>query len=238
MNLSEAQHELAHYPTFDAFFTRELKPGSRPIDSTVSLVSPADGQLTSFGSFTDGKLIQAKGVFYPVTLFLNTHPQPLSVPKRGAESVDFTSGSVATIYLSPKDCHRVFSPADGEVVSITIIPGALVPVREPYVSTVPELFGRNERMVIMMKTSQGRLAVVMVGALNVGTMTTPLSPKMVTHQWGQKTRTISFESPKKVSKGDLLGIFHMGSTVVLVSDYELKFLAKSGSIMMGSPLAS
>ena len=141
MNLAEAQHELPHYPTFDAFFTRELKHGSRPIDSTVSLVSPADGQLTSFGSFTDGKLIQAKGVFYPVGLFL------------GAESVDFTSGSVATIYLSPKDCHRVFSPADGEVESITIIPGALVPVREPYVSTVPELFGRNERMVIMMKTT-------------------------------------------------------------------------------------
>ena len=210
MNLAEAELPLDEYPSFNAFFTRQLKAGVRPIDSTATVVSPADGVLSSFGEFTDGQLIQAKGVYYPADLFLGGNV--------------IRHGSMATIYLSPKDCHRVMSPVDGVLESITIIPGALVPVREPYVSTVPELFGRNERMVMMVTTDTGRVAVVMVGALNVGTMTTPFDENLVTHRWGEGERSRVFSPGKPIKKGDLLGIFHMGSTVVMVADYRWEFL--------------
>jgi len=222
IDLSEAKiQELTAFSTFDALFTRELKAGIRPIADT-HLVSPADGRLTMAGNVVDGKLIQAKGIYYPVTPFLRQ-----SLP---------STGSFATIYLSPKDCHRVMSPVDGELLSIAVVPGALVPVREPYVSCVPNLFGLNERLVFMIKTSKGLLSVVMVGALNVGTMTTPFSPLLKTHRWGDGFKRVSFSKAKKIKKGDLLGIFHLGSTVVLVSDFKIAFSHPSGPIQIGEAL--
>lgn len=209
IDMTEAQEPLAHYRTIEEVFTRRLRPGARPISGAVS--APSDGMLTLSQDVDGGCLLQAKGLTYSVNELLTgcSSRSPRDEPSRAL-----------TIYLSPRDYHRVHAPLAGRVTDITYLPGDLWPVNNTFVSLVPRLFVRNERLVLRMELNGGgAVYVVMVGALNVGRMATPFMPDFVTNssRWS-KPSSITLDAP--VEQGDELGMFMLGSTVVMVFNRE------------------
>ena len=166
VNLNEVEKPLKSYRSFDAFFTRDLKAGARKSESSPGLLSsPVDGVLLESGPISNKQLLQAKGVPYTLDELC-----PLT------DTTIFEEGSFATIYLSPKDCHNIYAPYDGLLTDITHIPGKLYPVREPYISHFKNLYTKNERLNLYFDTDLGKMSVILIGAFNVGTMTTPLDP--------------------------------------------------------------
>ncbi|MFW5878597.1 MAG: archaetidylserine decarboxylase [Myxococcota bacterium] len=202
----EAELPLEEYETFAAFFARRLRPGLRPIEpDPSSLVSPCDGAVGAMGRVERGTLLQAKGRPYGLASFLGDEK---------AASV-YEGGRFLTIYLAPFDYHRVHFPADGQVVESRHIPGTLWPVTPTAVDRVEDLFAVNERLVTHMRTAAGPLAVVMVGATCVGRIRM-LYDEGVTNA-GRSLGRREYEPGIEVRKGDELGVFEMGSTVVLLS---------------------
>ena len=208
VNAEEAERPLDQYETFAAFFTRKLKAGIRPIDPDPrAVVSPVDGAVSQIGYAESGMIVQAKGVTYPVAKLLGD--------EEAAKAFD--GGAFATLYLSPRDYHRIHFPVAGEIEGYSYIPGAFWPVNPASVRGVPNLFALNERLTTYLRTpSAGRVAVVAVGATNVARIRASYDDLGVTHQ-GAAAKTHRYPAPlKSIQKGDELGVFEMGSTVILL----------------------
>lgn len=206
VNLQEALYtDIAQYPTFNAFFIRKLHPAARKIDdSTNSIVSPADGIVTQFGEIRENTLLQAKSFYFDLeSLFGGSKENAFA----------FTNGTFATFYLAPKDYHRVHIPLAGKLVQTIFIPGSLFAVNPITSQHVPQLYVRNERLVTCFSTDIGRVAVIFIGAMIVSSIQTTWvsqpyqSPKILAHD---------FTEGPRFKKGDELGFFKMGSTVILL----------------------
>ena len=196
------------FATFNDFFIRELKDGARPIDPDPnSIVSPADGTLSQSGTLRGNRLLQAKGIDY-------TLEELLAADLDNAR--EFDGGEFATIYLAPYNYHRVHAPAAGELVAAHYVPGDLFSVNSRTAAHVPGLFSRNERVNLHFRTAFGPMVVVLVGALNVGSISTPWSGEMRPRKSGVVERIDISTAPRDVARGDLLGWFNMGSTVIVL----------------------
>lgn len=212
IDLREVELPIADYPSIDAFFTRRLKPGSRPIDATPgSVVSPADGRVVAVGPVTRAGRIQAKNVDFDVATLL-------AAPEFAER---FHGGSYATIYLSPRDYHRVHTPAEGTVQGWRHVPGTLYPVNKASSEREPALFARNERVVTFLEGDPGFFAVVMVAAIGVGHITLSYDPEAATHAHGVgdaavRVKTYQDGGGPRLGKGEELGIFHLGSTAIIL----------------------
>jgi phosphatidylserine decarboxylase len=201
----EAELPLSAYPTLNAFFARGLKPGLRPV-APDALVSPVDGAVGASGIVANDMLLQAKGRNYSLAALVGD--QAL------ARRLD--GGSFATLYLAPKDYHRVHVPVDGSITAATYIPGELWPVNVHAVTHVADLFAVNERIVVTIETaSGGTVAAVFVGATIVG-MTRVAFDDLHTNARRREVQRRSYEPPISVLAGGPLGHFEFGSTVILV----------------------
>lgn len=223
VDISEFVVPDAGFPTFDAFFTRRLKPGTRPLDvDPQALLSPSDGLIADLGPVDEGCTLRVKGRPYTVGELLGDER---------AASV-YAGGSFAVVYLSPRDYHRVHAPVAGGVRSLRHVPGTLFPVNEIGLAHVPRLFARNERVVVEQHSAlHGAVATVMVGAIGVGRITLAFDDELVTNSarrfaervWGER------EAPK-LDRGAELGAFHLGSTVILFTSPAagLSFVRRAG----------
>ncbi len=225
INMAEALHPLSTYRTLEELFTRRLKPAARPVSGAVC--APCDGMLTLSQPVKNDSVLQAKGLSYSVSELLGG----------GA----FVPARAVTTYLSPSDYHRVHSPVSGELVNIRYFPGDLWPVNDLFVRLIPQLFVKNERLVLRINMHGGGVVhVVMIGALNVGRMSTPFLPDFVTNACrNRKPQAVDLSAP--VNQGDEIGIFMLGSTVVLVFDEiansRLRFTAPGQRLTTGEPIA-
>ncbi|MGA8891757.1 MAG: archaetidylserine decarboxylase [Anaeromyxobacteraceae bacterium] len=206
IDLSECG-ELSGYRTFGEFFARPLRPGLRPVapgDEVV--VSPVDAVVSEAGLSRAGKLVQAKGIDYTVAALVGDE-------RVGAR---LAGGSYATLYLSPRDYHRIHFPLGGRVLGWRYVPGKLWPVNPASVRTVPGLFTVNERLVTLLDSPLGLVAVVAVGATVVGRVRASYDPAVpVTNLAGGGAQARDYATPIPVEKGQELGAFEMGSTVIL-----------------------
>ncbi len=231
INVDEAEKPLDDYAGFDEFFTRRLRAGLRPIaDGPAEVVSPADGTVVECGLATAGKLIQAKGDFFELGELLGDE----------TSASRLEGGAYLITYLSPKDYHRVHAPVGGRVVGWRHIPGTLFSVGAKSVLSEPGLFIRNERFVTFIEMEGGGLcAVVMVAAIGVGHVTVSYDPEVATHRpqfLRAAVRHRSYDQPKPIRRGEELGIFHLGSTTIVVFEpgrVDLESLAAGDSVKMG-----
>ena len=185
---------------------RELRPGIHTIsDDPDVVVSPVDGRILNFGSVSDGTIDQIKGRSYRLDELLDS----------AAEAARFADGFYVTIYLSPRDYHRIHCPETGRITGYRYVPGRLYPVNSMGVGNIERLFAVNERLITYVDSALGKLAVVKVGATNVGKISASYHP--IQTNVGRKTAyDEKFRKPLKIGRGDELGQFHLGSTVVLV----------------------
>lgn len=224
INLEEAEFSIEHYSHIGALFTRRLKPGLRPIQGIV--VHPCDAVLTELGQIIEGRAVQVKGIDYAVSDLIED----------AALARLLEGGHFLTYYLSPKDLHRVYSPCSGEITECVHLPGNLWPVNEESVQSIHQLFVVNERLVIQLKTAKGPVFVVMVGATNVGKMTASFDAEVVTNRLPSRVRR-TYQPPLSIKTGEELGIFHMGSTVVLLTPPGfLNQLPNPGGVKVGQVL--
>jgi phosphatidylserine decarboxylase len=209
VDLSEAELDLRAYPTLGDFFVRRLRPGARTIDPDAgAIISPCDGAVAALGVATGGTLIQAKGRDYQLAELLADDDL----------AARLTGGAYATIYLSPRDYHRVHAPVSGRVVGYDYLPGALWPVNPRVAARRDRLLSRNERVVIRLDAGAlGAVAVVMVGASGVGHIDLAhLGGSGSTAPWRGGHQRVTRRLDAKVARGDELGAFRLGSTVVMV----------------------
>lgn len=208
VNMEEAANQdISSYVTFNAFFTRPLKPEARPL-SAAEFICPVDGAISQFGKIEQDQIFQAKGHHYS-TLALVGGDQQLAE--------QFNNGQFACLYLSPKDYHRIHMPCDGKLISMTYVPGKLYSVNPTTAENVLNLFARNERVVCEFHSADhGTFVMVLVGATIVGSMATtwhgtvnPPREKSI-RQWQYSEQAITFE------KGQEMGRFLLGSTVVML----------------------
>lgn len=223
IDLDEAEHPIERYDSILELFTRRLKPGLRPLDPEPrALLCPVDGKLDAFGVIEDGVLVQAKGHRYTLGALLADE----------AWARQFEGGSYLTLYLSPRDYHRVHSPAAAAVRSATHVPGALWPVNQSAVREVEGLFTKNERLVLDLDAGTlGALAYVMVGATNVGHMRLYFDDDLVTNVPGPRLGKRSYQPAVSLARGAELGVFEMGSTVILVTTRAVELDPKLASGM-------
>ena len=227
IDLSIAQQaDALKYKSFNEFFTRALKDGVRVVDNAQdSIVSPADGAISQIGSIDDGEVFQAKGQSFSVEKLIGD-PQ-LAQP--------FKHGQFATVYLSPRDYHRVHMPLTGRLTETLYIPGELFSVNQVTAENIPGLFARNERMVCLFDTELGRMAVVLVGAMIVAGIETVVTGKV------KPTGRLELNHHDVVlEKGDELGRFYLGSTAIVLFEkdkmaWESQFKANS-VVVMGEKL--
>lgn len=232
IDLHEAVIEAPHrYPTFNAFFTRALKPGIRPVDPAAnSIVSPADGTIAEIGNIHGQRLIQAKDMYFDLnTLFGGQQDS----------AVFFENGNFATIYLAPHNYHRVHMPYTGTLRRSIYIPGKLFSVNKMTSQLIPNLYARNERLILLFDTDAGPMAVILVGAMIVGSIQTVWMEKPI------RSSIVEVAHPNReirLEKGQELGHFQMGSTVILLFpqnklDWATQATA-NGSILTGQSIAS
>ena len=195
------------FESFNAFFTRELRKGARPIDpDPSSFVSPSDGRISQCGRLTNDRILQAKGQHYSLRALLADDPSASA----------FNNGFFHTIYLSPRDYHRVHMPMSGHLQRMIHVPGRLFSVAPYTVRCVPGLFARNERVISLFETSHGPMAVILVGAMLVSSMETTWSG-LVTPPRGKRVSTGDWSRRDiRLEKGQEMGRFNMGSTVILL----------------------
>jgi phosphatidylserine decarboxylase len=207
-DLTEAAKPVEAFDSFNAFFTRALRDGARPIDDRPGVVaSPTDSRLVGIGVVPgDGRIEQVKGQTYGIDALLGS-PE---------EAERYRGGLHATLYLSPGMYHRVHAPVGGRIVGWRYVPGRLFPVNPPAVRSVPRLFTRNERVVVFLETDDlGPITVVLVGATNVGRITLRFAT-LATNSGAAAVRDEP-PQPLTVRRGEELGAFNLGSTVVLLA---------------------
>ena len=221
MSIAEQGNALK-FKSFNEFFTRSLKDGARAIDADAgSIVSPADGAISQLGKIEAGDIFQAKGQSFSVEKLI-ADPQ-LAEP--------FKNGEFATVYLSPKDYHRVHMPFAGTLTETLYVPGELFSVNQTTAENIPGLFARNERMVCLFDTELGRMAVVLVGAMIVAGIETVATGKV------KPTGRLELNQHKLfLEKGAELGRFYLGSTAVILFEenkiqWDAAFKANSAVIM-------
>jgi len=195
------------FRTFNDFFTRKLKEGSRAIDKEPgAVISPVDSRIDSFGTINDNTLLQAKGVPYSLEdLLLDGNAE------------DFRNGSYITLYLSPADYHRIHSPVSGKISGFTHIPGRLFTVQEYMVKGLGDLFTRNERITTYIETGCGDIAVCKIGAMNVGRISLAYSDT-VSNRTFRSRKQVTYQQNEMpgISAGDELAVFNLGSTIILL----------------------
>jgi phosphatidylserine decarboxylase len=216
IDLSEAERPLESYGSLNDFFVRRLRPGVRRwAEDRVVVASPVDAMLGQAGEVAAGRLLQAKGHTYTVAELLADD----------AEARRFEAGRYVTLYLSPRHYHRIHTPCPGRIARATHVPGMLLPVNGPAVAHVPRLFARNERMICYVDGEVGRLAVVAVGAYNVGRISAAFDEAWrppegrggwVTNRAGTRPESRNYDPPIRVEVGQEIMAFHLGSTIVLL----------------------
>lgn len=209
VDMSEAeQQDPEAYNTINAFFTRALKPGLRPVtQDKTALACPVDGAFSQLANIENETLIQAKGHGYSLGALLAGRDDLVDT---------FRNGSFATIYLSPKDYHRIHMPLCGDLQEMIYVPGRLFSVNDETVNYVPGLFARNERVITLFDTDAGPMSLILVGAINVGSMET-VWHGMVTPPYKRAIEAWNYQhSPIHLTRGDEMGRFNMGSTVILL----------------------
>jgi len=207
------------FKNFNSFFTRQLKPGVHIIDSDANaIVSPVDARLDQFGELDGETIMQAKGVHY------NLHDL---LPSK--EAARFEGGSFMTLYLSPGDYHRIHSPAGGTITGYFHLPGKLYTVQEFMVQGLQGLFSKNERLISYIDTGRGTIAVCKIGAMNVGRMSISHAPVITNKTFRSKKEVLYNEGERpSIKSGDELGMFHLGSTIVLL--FEKDFIRYAGLV--------
>lgn len=206
INLNEAiSDNFDDYPHFNAFFTRQLKPEARPIDQQQnSIVAPVDGVVSQLGKIEQGQIFQAKGHHFSCQQLLgsefNEHHQ---------------NGQFITIYLSPKDYHRLHAPIDCELKNMRHIPGRLFSVADWTTQKIPGLFARNERLVNELQTAIGTVTYIYVGAILVSSIET-VSNGVITPPYAKKITNLIPTGKSNYLKGEEMGRFNMGSTIILL----------------------
>ena len=206
-----AQPDPAAYPHLAAFFTRALRPDARPLDpDPAAVLCPVDGTISQLGTITDGRIIQAKGHDYSVSDLLGggTDAQHL-----------FDGGHFATIYLAPRDYHRIHMPLAGDLAEMTYLGGRLFSVNPLTAQRVPGLFARNERVVCLFDSDAGPMALVLVGAIFVGGIETVWEGEVAPARSGPRSRRWDYTgaSPRvHLERGAEMGRFNLGSTIVLL----------------------
>lgn len=235
VDMSEAKEsDLQFYKTFNQFFTRELKQNARTICDERYLASPVDGEVSQAGRIRQGYLIQAKNHDYTTTALL-----------AGDEKLaaKFDDGNFTTIYLSPKDYHRVHMPIDGKLIGMKHVPGDLFSVNPLTARNIPGLFARNERIICLFETEVGLMAQILVGATIVGSMET-VWHGTVKPENHKKISTYLYQNEKSVrlKKGQEMGRFKLGSTVILLfQNNSISFNAKmqpGTAIQYGNQIAT
>jgi phosphatidylserine decarboxylase len=233
VNMAEALNEdIASYATFNDFFTRALKPGARPL-ATADWICPVDGAISQFGTIERAQIFQAKGHHYSTQALVGGD---------AALAKQFNDGHFATLYLSPRDYHRIHMPCDGKLTRMIHVPGDLFSVNPTTARGVPGLFARNERVVCVFDTAHGPFVLVLVGATIVGSMATAwhgvVNPPRVgeVREWRYDDKGIS------LAKGGEMGRFLLGSTVVMLwPKSPLRFNPSwqaAGAIRLGEAMAN
>ncbi len=209
VDLDEVSREVPDaFPSFNDFFIRELKGDVRPIDSRpMSIVSPVDGIVTQAGQLQADSIFQAKGRHYSLDDLLAADLD---------DARAFRDGSYATIYLAPYNYHRVHAPLAGELMAAHYVPGDLFSVNAATVLHIAGLFHRNERLILHIATARGPMALIFVGALNVGSISTRWGGEIRPRKSGVVEMLDTSAHPRRIEKGELLGWFNMGSTVIVL----------------------
>ena len=233
VNMTEAANpDVASYPTFNDFFTRALKAGARPL-ARADLICPVDGAISQVGAMDRDQIFQAKGHHYSSTALVGGD---------ATLAARFDGGSFATLYLSPRDYHRIHMPCDGRLTRMIYVPGDLFSVNPTTARGVPGLFARNERVVCVFESARGPFVLVLVGATIVGSMAT-VWHGVVNPPRGGEVREWRYDDQSIVLKqGEEMGRFLLGSTVVMLFPKgPFKFNSAwepTGAIRLGEAMAS
>ena len=207
VNMAEAANpDIASYTSFNDFFTRALKPGARPL-AQADLICPVDGAISQFGPIAKDQVFQAKGHTYSTTALVGGD---------AAAAARFNNGHFATLYLSPRDYHRIHMPCAGELTRMVHVPGDLLSVNPTTARGVPGLFARNERVVCFFESAQGPFVLVLVGATIVGSMATVWHGQVNPPRTGQLRQWDYAPGQVALRQGEEMGRFLLGSTVVML----------------------
>ncbi len=231
MNIA-ASSDIRDYATFNQFFTRTLKPSARPLASEGP-ICPVDGQLSQVGVIEGKRMLQAKGHWFTLEELLGGAAQWANV---------FEGSLFCTLYLSPRDYHRIHIPVTGRLTEMIYVPGRLFSVNQATTEVVPNLFARNERVICFFETEVGPMAVILVGALFVGSLETVWAGTL-TPPYGSEIKRwyYSSDTAPVLTRGEELGRFNMGSTVILLLGAQqvawLPELTAGKTLLMGQPLA-
>jgi len=207
VNMAEAANpDIASYTSFNDFFTRALKPGARPL-AQADLICPVDGAISQFGPIAKDQVFQAKGHTYSTTALVGGD---------AAAAARFDNGHFATLYLSPRDYHRIHMPCAGELTRMVHVPGDLFSVNPTTARGVPGLFARNERVVCFFESAQGPFVLVLVGATIVGSMATVWHGQVNPPRTGVLRQWDYAKGQVNLQQGEEMGRFLLGSTVVML----------------------
>jgi phosphatidylserine decarboxylase len=208
IDIDAAEREIHEYPSIGHFFIRDLREGLRPIEG--DFVSPVDGVLRNFGTIAGGRLEQIKGKNYTISRFLGDE----------SSAQRYEKGAFFNLYLSPQDYHHVHSPVGGTIIRSVHIPGKLWPVNDWSLANIDELFSINERVVTYIDSPIGIVAVVMIGATNVGKISVTYD-SFISNAYGSARNYVrDYAPPVPIEAGARLGTFHMGSSVVILVEPE------------------
>jgi phosphatidylserine decarboxylase len=232
VDMTEAIVPPGGFDSFDAFFTRALKPGARKVDARPDVVvSPADGRVEDLGTIEPNSRFLVKGHEYDVAELLGG----------SQDAASFHGGTFFIVYLSPRDYHRVHAPVDGRITQARHVDGTLWPVNSIGLDNVPRLFARNERVVTMQASRFGNVATVMVGAIGVGRISMSYDARITTNS-GHNAGLLSYQDRgPALERGGELGRFHLGSTaiVLLGPQHRFQFQVEAGaSVRMGQAIVA
>ena len=225
------EEDMFAYESLNAFFTRALKPECRPFDEdTNNWLCPVDGSVSQAQAITDGRIFQAKGQDYSLLELVGGDKELEKI---------FNNGQFATLYLSPRDYHRIHMPTTGRLKHMQYIPGRLFSVATFVVNHIPRLFARNERCVCYFETDQGPMAMILVGAINVSAMET-VWHGLITSETKKIKRFDYSDKGIVLARGDEMGRFNLGSTVIVLATNKMKIaeaMAAGAEIKLGQCLA-
>ncbi len=226
--------DATHYAHFNAFFTRALKSGIRPVDNSQNIiVSPVDGCVSQVGKIQAGRIFQAKNFYFSLVELLGGSE---------ARALPFWNGHFATLYLAPKDYHRVHMPYSGNLEEMVYIPGRLFSVNQQSAENIPGIFSRNERVVTLFNTPGGPMAIILVGAIIVASIEAVWAGVVTPGRQRQMKNWRYAGSDIQLLKGDEMGRFQLGSTViVLMADPHMRWddwMVPEQAILMGQSMGS